>query len=135
MFDTRFRPRGWPDPAMAEYLVFASTEDLTLLHGDSGKAALLRHVAEVEIGLKLNQPASRMFHAGTEQLICVSPIAGLVDTTAAENSFAAAYLAVRLLGVASGSAPVPVTPWRASSSSIPRDAVPKESPSLKSGPC
>jgi len=108
VFDTNFRPRGWPDRALARrlyermfgiaHIVLASAEDLSLLYGDAGSAELLRHAADTEIVLKLDQPASRLFHAGTERRIQAAPVHGVVDTTAAGDSFAAAYLAARLRG-------------------------------------
>ena len=64
VFDTNFRPRGWPDSAAARrlyddlfglaHLVFASTEDLAVLHGNGGEAALLCHAVETEVVLKLD---------------------------------------------------------------------------------
>ena len=107
-FDTNFRPRGWPDRAAAHAayaqayaladIVLASAEDLALLDGDAGEAELLRHAATTEIVLKLDHPACRVLHGGAELLVQAGPVAQVIDTTAAGDSFAAAYLAARLRG-------------------------------------
>lgn len=110
VFDTNFRPRGWPDPAAARHwyaqalglasLVFASSEDLALLSGDTGELDLVVQAGAAEIVLKLDQPGCRVFHGGTAQHIPAPPVPRVVDTTAAGDSFAAAYLAARLRGAA-----------------------------------
>ena len=107
-FDTNFRPRGWPDRDAARALyarmyaladiVLASAEDLALLYGDAGEAELLRHAATTEIVLKLDRPASRVWHGGAGLLVRAGPVEQVIDTTAAGDSFAAAYLAARLRG-------------------------------------
>jgi len=140
VFDTNFRPRGWPDPALARrlydhlfglaHLVLASSEDLCLLYGSNGEAALLCHAGDTEIVLKLDRPASRVFHAGTEHAVYASPVACVVDTTAAGDSFAAAYLAARLSGAAPGDAAqaghaLAGVVVQHSGAIIPRDAMPQ----------
>jgi 2-dehydro-3-deoxygluconokinase len=107
-FDTNFRPRGWPDPAVARQLydrmfamadvVLASAEDLQLLFGDAGQTALLRHAPGREVVLKLDEPASRVMFEGADVLVRAEPVGRVVDTTAAGDSFSAAYLAARLQG-------------------------------------
>jgi 2-dehydro-3-deoxygluconokinase len=107
-FDTNFRPRGWPDRAIAQQLyarmfsvadiVLASMEDLSLLYGQAGDAALRQHAGTTEIVIKLETPHSRILHDGTEILVRAAPVDHVVDTTAAGDSFAAAYLAARLSG-------------------------------------
>jgi len=110
VFDTNFRSRGWPDLALARTLygrmfdiaaiILASTEDLRMLHGDSGEAALLAHAADTEIVLRLDRPACRVLGQGRDEIVEAEPVARVVDTTAAGDSFAAAYLAARLDGAA-----------------------------------
>ena len=52
----------------------------------------------IEVVLKLAEPAVRIFHRGSDETIAAEPVGGVVDTTAAGDSFAAAYLAARLAG-------------------------------------
>lgn len=110
-FDTNFRPRGWPDRPLAECayaqafatadLVFASVEDHALLFGSADPEAVITrlHAAGVgEIVVKCAEPACHVIEGDTRATIPAAPVAEVIDTTAAGDSFAAAYLAARRTG-------------------------------------
>ena len=110
-FDTNFRARGWPDPNIARAafdsafaiadIVLASTEDLLPLYPYGSDSRLLERIHCNEAVLKLLRPSSIVRFEGVSQQIDAEPVtAPVVDTTAAGDSFAAAYLAARLGGAA-----------------------------------
>lgn len=140
VFDTNFRARGWPDldEARAAYramfrhadIVFASTQDLQPVFGD-GEAALRLEAPRAECVLKHATPACTIMAGGETTLVAAAPIANVVDTTAAGDSFAAGYLAARIAGKS------PVDSARVGhrvagsvvqhrGAIIPRDAMPKD---------
>jgi 2-dehydro-3-deoxygluconokinase len=108
-FDTNFRARGWPDLEIARSvfrqafeiadIVLASTEDLLPLYPGEDPEALLARIPGGEVVLKLSEPACILRIADISHPITAEPVvAPVVDTTAAGDSFAAAYVAARLAG-------------------------------------
>ncbi|MBT1510346.1 sugar kinase [Bradyrhizobium sp. SRL28] len=107
-FDTNFRARGWPDLDVARAvfqeafaaadIVLASTEDLLPLYPGVTNEALLARIPGAEVVLKLSEPASIVRLEGVPYPIKAKPVEEpVVDTTAAGDSFAAAYVAARLV--------------------------------------
>lgn len=108
-FDTNFRARGWPDlnVARAVYreafeladIILASTEDLLPLYPGESHDGLLARIPGEEVVLKLSEPASILRLGGVLHRTKAEPLTRpVVDTTAAGDSFAAAYIAARLAG-------------------------------------
>jgi len=108
-FDTNFRVRLWPDLdiARAVYrdafavadIALASTEDLLPLYPGESNEGLLARISSAETVLRLAEPASIVRFDGVLRKVKAEPVTQpVVDTTAAGDSFAAAYLAARLAG-------------------------------------
>ena len=106
-FDTNFRARGWPDLEIARRvfmqgfeiadIALASTEDLRPLYPGESNEALLARIATPEAVLKLDEPRCIVRSVGVTTEVKAAPLTKpVVDTTAAGDSFAAAYLAARL---------------------------------------
>jgi 2-dehydro-3-deoxygluconokinase len=106
-FDTNFRIRGWPDLDVARTvfseafetadIVLASTEDLLPLYPKTNAEGLISRISGPEAVLRLPEPASIVRFEGVSHRIEADPVTGpVVDTTAAGDSFSAAYIAARL---------------------------------------
>lgn len=109
-FDTNFRARSWPDLNVARRvfsaafeeadIVLASTEDLLPLYPGESNDALISGISSPEVVLKLSKPVSLLRFAGGLHEVKAEPVTKpVIDTTAAGDSFAAAYIAARLSGL------------------------------------
>jgi len=112
-FDSNYRPRGWPDrdaarAAMAAALRLAdlalpSLDDERALWGDDDVEAVLRRHRDLgvrEVVVKDGAGPVRILADGARLEVAPAAAARPVDTTAAGDSFNAAYLRFRLAGAA-----------------------------------
>jgi len=111
-FDNNFRPRLWPklDQARTLYdrayalsdLVLITLDDEMALRSETSAESALSKVLALaipEVVVKRGVQPTLVRIAGCEPItVPVEPVAQIVDTTAAGDSFAGGYLAMRLTG-------------------------------------
>ena len=122
-----------------------------LVHRISGNASFrfLKSCPSAEVALKLSSPSSILRWAGRSQHLQAEPVTKpVVDTTAAGDSFAAAYISARLAGADPVEAaraghrlagivvcyPGAIIPRSVMPASLGDDADRKSAPSLKAPP-
>ncbi|WP_371347508.1 sugar kinase [Ancylobacter sp. IITR112] len=118
VFDGNFRPRNWGGDVARARAVYAEAlkrtsialptfEDEANLWGDGSPTATAERLATFgvqEIVVKNGAEGALVMSGGTAQLVAIPQPVVPVDTTAAGDSFNAAYLAARLAGEAPAAA-------------------------------
>lgn len=117
VFDNNYRPRLWPDAATARHwfdkalaratLGLITLDDHQALHALPDAASALAHASAFrlrELVIKQGALPTLLRNAGQWQEVATEPVTQVVDTTAAGDSFAGAYLSRRLIGEPSGAA-------------------------------
>lgn len=110
-FDSNYRPRLWRDPQQAQAAILQvmqltdiallTLDDEQLLWGDDSLEACRQRYAQTpvqELILKRGAQDAVIVCGDEPVLVPVPPVAGVVDTTGAGDSFNAGYLAARLQG-------------------------------------
>ncbi len=116
-FDGNYRPAGWdsPEQAQATYrricsiadLVLPTFDDESMLFGDQSPAdtaARLHDYGVCEVAVKHGAEGVLVSESGNQQWVVTTPVAKVIDSTAAGDSFNAGYLAARANGLGAAEA-------------------------------
>ena len=116
-FDTNYRPRLWPDGQEARDLIaqawrhasvaLPTFEDEAALFGDADAAATVARLRDAgcgEIAVKRGAEPCIVAAKGEMSAVAAQPVSRIVDSTAAGDSFNAAYIAARIAGRPPGEA-------------------------------
>jgi len=110
-FDSNYRPRGWPDAATAArvmddlyrrcHIALPGLDDECAMHGAMDAATAAQRIAALgveEVCIKNGGSGCLLHQDGVVQTVPADNQARAMDTTAAGDSFNAAYLHCRLRG-------------------------------------
>jgi 2-dehydro-3-deoxygluconokinase len=144
VFDNNYRPRLWESaPVAAEVyrrvlahcdIALLTLDDEQALYGPGDAAAAIERTRALgvnEVVVKCGGEPCVVWADGEAVQVAPEPVADIVDTTAAGDSFGAAYLAARLSGAAPAAAAraghrLAGTVIRHRGAVIPRDAMPRD---------
>jgi 2-dehydro-3-deoxygluconokinase len=144
VFDNNYRPRLWESAAVAREVydrMFAHADialltlddDVALYGLDDARAVIDRTRAQGvgEVVVKRGAASAVVWHDGQVHEVAPEPVKDVIDTTAAGDSFGAAYMAARLAGQGPEAAAraghrLAGTVIRHRGAIIPRDAMPRE---------
>jgi 2-dehydro-3-deoxygluconokinase len=142
VFDNNFRPRLWesPDVAREVYgrvlahadIALLTLDDEVALYGPADAHAVVERTRALGVGevvVKCGGAPCVVWHDGSLHEIAPAPVRDVIDTTAAGDSFGAAYMAARLSGKGPDDAAraghrLAGTVIRHRGAIIPRDAMP-----------
>lgn len=142
VFDNNYRPRLWEsaDAARDVYgrvlahadIALLTLDDEVALHGPGDASAAIERTRSLGVGeivVKCGGDPAVVWHDGTVHEVAPEPVSDVIDTTAAGDSFGAAYMAARLSGkgpedAARAGHRLAGTVIRHRGAIIPRDAMP-----------